>query len=334
MGKILIVGAGAAGCALARLLAKSGRSVTIVERRRVGEKDKLCGGVLNGAAQRLMRKLYGEGVLEELGTAHVGAMRVLYRAKEATLPMEEGFRTLPRARLDAFLLDQALAEGVRLIEGTAVVGVDEAARLVTARNLETGAEEQIPYDVLVAADGALSVVRTLATGRRPRTVTSLEAACALPADGNVLVQRVYPAIAGGSWLIPQGDRAIVGCLFFPEASHEPVGDQAAKVRDLAEEMGCAMGSLRGAPVPTGDDVLLRTPGGTCLVGDAAGLIDPALGAGIHHALHSAFALFRELAHSARYEDEMAEEIERMRRKVEGVAFTYLKLGVCALRNEG
>lgn len=328
---VLIVGAGVAGCTLAYLLARAGRKAIIVEKLRMAEKDKLCGGVINDRGRALMDAIFGPQVLDELGAAHLDGMHVLYRGYDTHVACGP-FRSLPRAQIDAYLLDNALSAGAVLLERRTVAGIDEAARTAVPINLETGAEERISYGTLVAADGALSSVRALLTGRSPKTVASLEAQTEPLADGGRITQRVYPAIAGGCWHIPQGDAAVIGCLFFPEKSHEPVGDQRILLSAFADELGCSCGTLRGAPVPTGEDVCLKTPGGSFFAGDAAGLIEPSLGAGIHLALQSAYSIFRELAGIERYEDAMADEVARMKRSAEWVAGSYLRLGVAALRD--
>lgn len=327
---ILIVGAGAAGCFLAYLLRQCGRDVTIAERLRADDKDKLCGGVLTPSAQRLIAEVYGPHTLDELEAIHLDTMRVLYRELEASIPLD-AFRVLPRAKLDAYLREQAIASGAALIEHAPVVRVDETSHVATVRDLITGEEETLPYGILVAADGARSTVRKLVTGHVPRTVVSLEAQAASLAHGPHITQRVYPGIAGGCWHIPQGRTAVIGCLFFPESSHEPVGSQRARLLAFGDELGCDMGKLRGAPIPTGDDILLRSSMGTFFVGDAAGLVNPALGAGIHFALQSSHALAQDLTSSSCYEDAMARSVARIQENTQRVFNPYLLLGVKALR---
>ncbi len=230
----------------------------------------------------------------------------------------------------AYLLARE-GSNVLLAERTSVTAVDEEARVATLRNLDTGDETQVRYATLVAADGANSTTRYLVTGRRPRTVVSFEAETARPQNGSRIVQRVYPAVAGGCWLIPQGASAVVGCLFFPEASHDPVGDMRQRVLDFADELGIPCWNLRGAPVPAGDDILLRSPGGTYFVGDAASLIEPALGAGLHLALQSAIALADDLAGNARYEETMTPTAAHLQEAVDGIAMASLRLGFAALK---
>lgn len=325
---ILVVGAGAAGCALAHLLLQAGLDVSLIERERAESKDKLCGGVLLQKALVALQHIYGKNVPDAPRTFAMDGMRVLYRDMERTLPMK--FVSLPRKRLDTFLLGKAVEAGAQLMERTTITEVDERSHVVTVRNADTGELSQIEYNTLVAADGADSTVRRLLQGRRPRTVISFQSKTGCPHGETRLVQRVYRGVAGGCWLIPQGEGAVIGCLFFPDVSHEDVGDQRLLLRDFADELGCELEQLRGAPVPAGDDVLLRTEGGTFLIGDAAGLIEPALGAGLHHAFRSAQALAIELTGGERYEDAMASDLEDQREDMCNVASEYLLLGASVL----
>ncbi len=73
---------------------------------------------------------------------------------------------------------------------------------------------------------------------------------------------------------------------------------------FSAQLGIEMRGLRGAPIPTGDDVVLRHGHNVWFVGDAAGLITD-LGGGIHYAIESAALLADSLAGGAPYEDAMA-----------------------------
>lgn len=92
--------------------------------------------------------------------------------------------------------------------------------------------------------------------------------------------------------------------------------------ELAREEGLRPEGLRGAPIPSGDDVLLSPTDGVWLIGDAAGLATSVSG-GIHHALASAWLLAAALAGGTPYEQAIAPIVERVRREAAKVAETYL-----------
>lgn len=99
----------------------------------------------------------------------------------------------------------------------------------------------------------------------------------------------------------------------------------ASPRDVREwlaafstRLGIEMRGLRGAPIPTGDDVLLHHSPNVWFVGDAAGLITD-LGGGIHYTIESAALLADSLASGEPYEDAMAQtvaEVTGMARSIE------------------
>ncbi len=69
-------------------------------------------------------------------------------------------------------------------------------------------------------------------------------------------------------------------------------------------------------MPSGDDVLLRTGKRTFFIGDAAGLIQPNTGAGIHYALLSAKLLAESFLQGDPYEEKMGPVAKNMTRFAE------------------
>lgn len=326
---VLIVGAGAAGCTLGYLLASASKDVLIVEREHVGRKDKLCGGVILTTGLRILSQLFGDDEIQGLAGTTSRGMRALYRGYDATLGTE--FFACPRRNLDRFLAERYVCAGGRLVEGADVRVVDEDGHVVLARDTVTGAEVRIAYRTLVGADGASSRIRTLTTGARPQTLISLAGqAPPLPDGSCVLTQRVYPGIAGSCWHIPQGAGAIIGCLFLSQPTELGIPEQIGRVNAFAEELGLPRPALRGAPVPTGSDICLRSAGGTYYAGDAAGLVAPALAAGIHLALQSGLALAQDLCGGEAYEATMAPAIEGLASEAQNAIWPYLQLGVAAM----
>lgn len=151
----LIVGAGLAGCAAARLLAQSGARVLAVDRADLEAKDKLCGGLLTPRAQRMMARLYGDAA-ESLYTQSHTSMRVLFGGHDHVIDRVL-VRGLNRRDLDRFVLGEARAAGVDVRDRTRVTALDISGRRATLSSRE--GEEVVEFDVLVAADGAGSWTR-------------------------------------------------------------------------------------------------------------------------------------------------------------------------------
>lgn len=305
---VLIVGAGPAGCALGLLLRRAGMDVLIAEAREARDKDKLCGGALTQGACSLLTDFYGEEVLGELRTRRTDWM--VRHTFEASVRMPFIFHVLPRARLDAYCLRRYQEEGGRLADGARFVDLDRDAQVATFRDARTGEKSRIRYRTLVGADGAGSAVRRVMCGRFPRTTIALQgiapSASGVAADEVVSDQRMDEH--GTCWYIPHEVGAVVGCLF-----HHKDGAYARKRLDgFCAMLGIPVPDLRGAPIPTGDDVLLGVGADTWFAGDAAGLIKPSTGAGIDYALHSAQTLAEALLGGTPYEEAMASVVQHVR----------------------
>lgn len=169
---------------------------------------------------------------------------------------------------------------------------------MAVRDLRGGDHVRIRYNTLVGADGASSIVRLLLSGRRRRTAVSLEGY--VSEQGRDIVFSYPAGRVGYSWYIPTGEVATVGCGLYDGS----VADVRSCIAEFCGELGIACPKLRGAPVPTGDDVLLRVGDDVWLIGDAAGLAWPTNGCGIAHALASSRLLAASLAGGTPYEEAM------------------------------
>ena len=193
-----------------------------------------------------------------------------------------------RRRLDAFLVEQAVAAGAELRDGVRVEAIEPSETGVAARiggaTVRAGA--------LVGADGANGVVaRTIGVDDAIVRGVALE--------GNIPLEALAPrdlertavielaALPGGyGWVFPKGDHANLGVGGW--------GSEGPRLRDhlarLARAHGVdpeALTELRGHRLPMRR---LGTPAGagrTLLVGDAAGLVDPLSGDGMYEAFVSA-----------------------------------------------
>ena len=301
---VLIVGAGLAGCTLGFLLRDAGRDVLSVELRDARDKDKLCAGVLDPGSVGVFDKTYGPGAFEGLSPFPVS--NAITRCLDASCSERVGYWTLPRKRLDDYCLQRYVDAGGRLIDRASLVGVGAAAHVAAFRDLRSG-EFEIGYNTLVGADGASSAVRRLLNGRIQHTLPSVQGT--VPFLGASFVFEYGPQDLGYCWYIPHREDATVGCML-----HGVTGARCReRLAEFCASMGIEVPALRGAPIPEGDDVLLRAGEDAWLVGDAAGLIDAFGGGGIAYALRSACVLAAALTGGKPYEcgmEKMVADIER------------------------
>lgn len=165
---ITLLGAGLTGSLLATLLARRGYTVDVYERQPdLRTHASQSGRSINLAlAARGLRGLALADLtraVEPLLTPMSGRMLHQQDGGLDFQPYgqhegEENY-SVSRADLNRVLLDAAESAGARLHFGEACAGIDLAARRITLRREDTGAERELTMAPLIAADGAGSVVR-------------------------------------------------------------------------------------------------------------------------------------------------------------------------------
>ena len=318
--RTLIVGAGLAGSSLGFLLRKAGDDVLLLELLDAKGKDKLCGGLTNATGVEEFEKIFGSNSYDALSPFSPNCVHE--RCGERELRWKADWLALPRKRLDDYALRRYLETDGRLMDRTAVRSIDEAEGAAVCDDLRTGERFSVRFDRLVGADGAMSATRRLTTRRAPRVTIAVEGEA--PLSGGDVVMDYLAAAIGYSWYIPQGGKANVGCGVFAVPDVDAVHIVRKGLANFCRSMGIPVPRrLRGAPVPTGDDVLLRTGARTCFIGDAAGLIHNITGAGIAYALLSARLLARAFLEGGSYEGMMrsyAEDVAQLARDAKKTKF--------------
>jgi geranylgeranyl reductase family protein len=306
---VIVVGAGPAGSVTAYRLARAGASVLLLDRARF-PRDKPCGG---GLTIRAVRQLpfsvdpVVEDVVDcvELG---VGYKRRWERTSPNTLIL-----MTQRSRLDAYLAEQAVEAGAEFRDGTKVVHVEADDRGAVV--------DRIRADVVIGADGANGVTaRSLGLCEQPAHGVALE--------GNLSHDDVDPeryrgrivleigTVRGGyGWVFCKGDHVNIGV-----GGWEYEGPRLREhLHRLCTEYGLPedrLLGLRGFRLPIARPRSRLAKGRALVVGDAAGLVDPFSGDGMHEAFLSARlaseAVLDLLAGNAadlvQYETRLAEEL--------------------------
>ncbi len=155
---VLIIGAGPAGSACARVLAQAGLDVLLVDQHPPG-RDKTCGDGLIPDAHKALARL---GLLDDVmrraePVAHVGCIG----PRGGRIDVPGSLAVLPRKELDALLLQAAQAAGARFEQARFEGPLEVDGRVVGAR-LKRGDEF-----VEVAARWVV-----LATGAVPKALTA------------------------------------------------------------------------------------------------------------------------------------------------------------------
>lgn len=318
---VIVAGAGPAGSTVARECATRGLRVLLLDKD-VFPRDKPCGGGVNVRSAELM-DFDISPIVERTASAVRFSVRGAVVTRTAGVPLT--FLT-QRSRLDAFLVERAVAAGATLCEHATVRDVERTADRVVVR----AGRQAFVGGALVVADGANGRTASLAGLAGPRWLgVALEANLSPPGGVPLCWADVLGIDLGGvpggyGWLFPKGDHVNLGVYGW-----HPAGPALrARLADLTRFYGfdpADLCGMRGHHLPVRAPGAPLAEGNALLVGDAAGLLDPLTGEGIYAALWSGRAAALHVAqyldggvpnlhgYAEALERELAPELESARR---------------------
>ncbi len=293
---VIIVGGGPAGSSLAYRLAKKGIKVTLFEKTKF-PRVKPCGGGIDSTFFDYLP----EGLdVSEFVQDWASSILLRYEgSKEQKFSMPQKVGMVERAPFDQYLLNAAKLAGVKVRENTGVdeifVNTNGVYEIITG-SITTKAQ------VVVGADGAYSVVARKTGMRTPRTIfVASEWDLYMPKSiikswkGKMLLDcSVNPV--GYAWVFPKKEFLNIGFgLPFKDAK---------SVHQLTEKFAKKLGfdlsygfKKRAHWIPFARRNSEAVSKGVVLIGDAAGVADPATGAGISWALRSSAMASKWIIHA-------------------------------------
>jgi geranylgeranyl reductase family protein len=306
---ILIAGAGPAGCAAAYDLAQAGKHVILLDKRSFPRhKPCACGltrktlKALRYSVDPVIERVCHEIVLEpptDPDSGRAPSTRVKTRNPICAMAVRE--------RFDNFCLQQTLLAArqggsIELRKIDRITALRELPDFIELDVATTRGLETLRAPILIGADGSNGQTRRLVEqhGEAPAhddgfaleaTVPYASLPATLPTGAHDLVFDFAPLPGGYGWLFPKADHINIGVGAFAPASGTSskqlkqvtrallldYAQQKLGVTNLAHITGQQLGMGGHTYVPRGR---------VLLVGDAAGLVDPLTGEGIHSAVVS------------------------------------------------
>lgn len=287
---IVIIGGGLAGGAAAALLAQVGARPLLLERT-TGAHDKICGEFLSTEAQAHLAALGLDTA--RLGGAPIDRVRLIAGAREATARLPFVALGLTRRRLDAMLLDHAVAAGAKVERGVTVRELTPEGLVSTAGTLtgQTVLLASGKHDVRGAKRDTADTSDGLIGFKQYFQVT--------PAVRAALCRHIEVVLFDGGYAGLQlvEDGVVNLCLLVNSAYFEAAGRSWESVfaalltepgiaRRLSEASAILPKPLTIAGVPYGY-MARADPGDAFRLGDQGAVIPSFSGDGMSIALHSA-----------------------------------------------
>lgn len=297
---VVVVGAGPAGIMAAIESARSCRSVLLVEAGRL-PREKSCGGMLNRYSLRALEPYGGvpDDMVLDPRWIHFRYYHMDAHVKKAT---QVRFLNVDRVLFDEWLLS-LLPENVQVLEGTAVAGVSQTPREAeVVLRPRGGAARTVRASYVIAADGPRATVREC-LGLRPfdRYLTVQEYVRIEPGSMEPYFDCVYARQLsrdyGIGYLMPKGNVAIVGSIFYPgtretDRKHQQALDLLRRKYPLGPSV--KRETWMAAHLRTPAD-LVAGQGRVLLAGEGGGFLSCTSGEGISFALNSGTMAGRAVA---------------------------------------
>ncbi len=332
--RTLVVGAGPAGIMAAIAAAPAG-DVLLVDSATL-PRDKSCGGMLNEYAQEFL-STWAEVPEDIMLSPRYVNFRYHDWDRDIKKPTELRFLNVDRRGFDDWLLS-LLPPSVTVASAMPVEGFDAAEDGVTVRLGRNGDATTVTADVLVGADGARSTVRrALGIGGAASYVT-LQDFCLIEGDLQPYFDCIYIRDVGDSfgygYLVPKGDVAIVGSVFYPKTKrpHEKHEQVLAKLRDVYPLGESVKREAAAALCVRAADDVIPGVGRVLLAGEAAGYMSPTSGEGISYAMNSGYLVGNAIAEHgperalAAYTSTSAHIANNIRRKLRWLPFMESRAG--------
>ncbi len=299
---IVIVGAGIAGSALLNYLNNTTLKICIIDKSNL-PKDKLCGGIITKKTLTLLKDILTDSQIESLLEAKYNQANLIYNSKIEFENLEIGI--VNRNVFDEYVLNNSKIKNLTKIFGDAVKDLDYNQQIIT---LKSG--KKIFYNTLIGADGINSIVKN-----KTSKVVKKNFAYEVITDEKNIKKEYNDNLniffdsnkKGYSWLIKRKADVLIG-----------IGDVSTNtnIRDDFDKLlnrVCISppSKVKGAFLPTGNNITLNFKKNIYFIGDASGIISPITGEGIYYSILTAKILADCITKNKNYSKELKFIIKRV-----------------------
>ena len=276
---VIIIGGGPAGVTAGTILQRKGYKTCIIDTQ-VFPREKLCAGVLTVKSVKLLHHIYKGLNFEDMGMRDIHKIELLYNSKViGKYTVDNAYRVINRTEFDNELLKYYKRVGGIVFDG------EKDYNIVYDKNVVVLSDgKEIPYRVLIGADGINSKVRSYVGRSWKASVLCFEKFIPNLSDEDTIKIEFAGILGGYSWRIPGKARIGIG---LGEFYIKGMKKRPARYRRYFESQGIRdINSIKGAFVSFGNFVRKPVKNNVLLVGDAAGLVDAMTGEGIYFAIES------------------------------------------------
>ncbi len=340
----VVVGAGPAGAAAARELARRSVAVLLVDRASF-PRGKVCGCCLNGRAAAVLRAIGLGALAADCRAVRLESIRLAAGGRAATVPLIGG-AALSREAFDAALVEAAVAAGAAFLPETRAILPDPHPKRglsdIRPLLLEQGERRaEASARVVLAADGLGGSFLARAGAAAPAEAGARIGAGATTAEAPDFYRPgvVYMACGAGGYtgLVRLEDGRLDVAAAFDAAWLRAAGGPGRAAAQMVREAGWpAAGRLEELPW-RGTPALTRRPRRVAaerlfVVGDAAGYVEPFTGEGMAWALASGTAVAPVAAQAVeRWRPELVHWWTDLHRRVVGRRQAVCRAAAAVLR---
>jgi geranylgeranyl reductase len=281
---VVIVGAGPAGLACARILAANNLKVIVLERKeKVG--PKVCAGGItwNGLIRRVPESLVEKRFAKQY--IHTPLQHLGISAPEPIIA------TVNREKLGQHMAQEAEKAGAEIRTSVHVKAIGDDTVTVAYRRSEK--EEKVKFRYLIGADGSSSLVRRHL--RLPVRHIGTGINYQIPGDFEKMEWHLAPALFhnGYAWIFPHKDTVSIGA--YADNSAMKAKHLHQGLRRWASHRGLDVTGIQQQAESINFDFRGWRFGNIYLAGDAAGLASGLTGEGIYPAIVSGEAVAHSIA---------------------------------------